>query len=340
MTDNRRIVVTGVQTMQLRLEDLAPPRPGEVTVRTRYAGVCGSDTHAFAGRHPHIPIPYLPGHEAVGVVEDLGPGVDTLAAGDRVTVEPTLPCWDCKQCRSGNENLCERLEFFGCGYPMGGMADRFTVRADRLHRIPDALDDRAAALIEPLATPVHAGRLCGPLADKAVVIIGAGTIGLLQLAVARYAGAARVVVTDPLPAKRRAAGLAGADAVVDAGAEDAGAQVRAALGESADVVFDCVAAAATTALAVDLARKGGVVAIVGVPSKDYPMPMRVIQDEQIRIQGCATYVPADYAAAIEMLAAGAVNPAGLITATFPLEQAHEAFAASASGEHIKVLIEP
>lgn len=340
MTTNRRIVVTAVETMELLDEPVPTPADGEVLVRSTYIGVCGSDTHAFHGRHPFIPIPYLPGHEATGVVEELGSGVSNVSVGDRVVVEPTLPCWECKQCRTGNENLCENLQFFGCGYPQGGMADRFVVRADRLHVIPEDIDDLGAALIEPLSTPVHAGRIAGPLEGKAVAILGAGTIGLLMLAVARWSGAKRVVVTDPLPAKRQIALRLGADAVVDAMAPDVADQVRGALGESADVVFDCVAVEATLTAAVDMATKGGTVAIVGVPAKDVVVPVVSMQDNQVRLQGCATYVPEDYAKAIEMLQRGAVDPRSIVTSEFPLDRAGEAFAASSSGREIKVLIRP
>ena len=340
MSTNRRIVVTAVRAMELREEPVPAPAPGEVRVRTTYIGVCGSDTHAFHGRHPFIPIPYMPGHEATGVVEELGEGVTSVKVGDRIVVEPTLPCWECKPCRNGNENLCENLQFFGCGYPQGGMADRFVVRADRLHVIPDDISDLGAALIEPLSTPVHAGRIAGPLKGRTVVVLGAGTIGLLVLAVARWSGASRVVVTDPLPAKREVALRLGADAVVDAMAPDVVAQVRAALGESADVVFDCVAVRSTTLAAIDMALKGGTVVVVGVPAADFEVPIRIMQDQQIRLQGSATYVPQDYATAVEMIQAGAVRAEDFITGQFPLEQAEAAFEASTSGEHIKVLIHP
>jgi 2-desacetyl-2-hydroxyethyl bacteriochlorophyllide A dehydrogenase len=340
LSTNRRIVVTAVRAMELREEPVPAPAPGEVRVRTTYIGVCGSDTHAFHGRHPFIPIPYMPGHEATGVVEELGEGVTSVKVGDRIVVEPTLPCWECKPCRNGNENLCENLQFFGCGYPQGGMADRFVVRADRLHVIPDDISDLGAALIEPLSTPVHAGRIAGPLKGRTVVVLGAGTIGLLVLAVARWSGASRVVVTDPLPAKREVALRLGADAVVDAMAPDVVAQVRAALGESADVVFDCVAVRSTTLAAIDMALKGGTVVVVGVPAADFEVPIRIMQDQQIRLQGSATYVPQDYATAVEMIQAGAVRAEDFITGQFPLEQAEAAFEASTSGEHIKVLIHP
>lgn len=340
MNPIRRVIVPALETVEVRHEAATDPAANEVRVRTVTIGVCGSDTHALHGTHPHIPIPYYPGHEVTGTVTELGAQVDSVSVGDRVTVEPTLPCWECKQCRQGQENLCENLQFFGCGYEQGGMADEFVVRADRLHAIPDDLDDLAAALIEPLSTPVHAGRICGPLEGRAVAILGCGTIGLLMLAVARYEGARRVVMTDPLEAKRETALAQGADAVVDSTDPEVVTQVRSALGESADVVFDCVAVEATIAAAVDMATKGGTVAIVGVPAKDVVVPVVSMQDNQVRLQGCATYVPQDYAKAIEMLQRGAVDPRSIVTSEFPLDRAGEAFEASSSGREIKVLIRP
>ncbi|MBV8927540.1 MAG: alcohol dehydrogenase catalytic domain-containing protein [Mycobacteriaceae bacterium] len=320
--------------------DVDAPRPGsgEVLVRSVVAGVCGSDTHAAAGLHPWISLPYVPGHEVVGVIAETGAGVPGLEPGRRVTVEPYLPCWNCKQCRRGLPNICENLGFLGCGDPQGAMADYFTVDARRVHVIPDELDDRAAALIEPLSTPVHAVRLAGGVAQRAVAILGAGTIGLLLLRVVVSQGAQRVVVTAPRPDRRRLALALGADAAVDAYADDAVDQVRAALGESADVVFDCVATEATTSQAIGMADKGGTVVVVGVPSGEVQVPLQLVQDRQIRIQGSATYLPQDVAGSIELLTSGVVRPDDFITSVVPMESIAEAFEQAASPDHIKVLV--
>lgn len=338
MPQIRRVVVT--QDHEVVVERAAAATPGErdALVRTVFAGVCGSDTHAQHGRHPNIELPYAVGHEVVGVVEAVGAEVTAVAPGDRVTAEPTLPCWSCKQCRAGNENLCENLDFFGCGHPQGGMADLFTIPANRLHQVPDDISDLTATLIEPLSTPVHAARLAGPLQGKTVAVLGAGTIGLLMLAVVRAQGAARIVVSDVLANKRELALAQGADAVVDATDADLVEQVRGALGESADVVFDCVAIPSTVTQAIGMALKGGTVVVVGVPSRDVTVPLPVIQDQQLRIQGSATYLPEDYAAAIELLRGGAVTAADIVTAQFTLDEAAAAFDASNSGDHIKVLV--
>ena len=334
----RRTIVSADHVAAVQQVDVPLPATGEVLVQMTSAGVCGSDTHALAGRHPFIHLPYAPGHEVIGTVSGVADGVTEIRVGQRVVVEPTLPCWTCKQCRAGRENLCENLEFFGCGYSQGGMADFFTIPANRLHVIPDELDDRQAILIEPLSTPVHAVRLAGPLGGKTVAILGAGTIGLMVLVTALHQGPARVVVTDVLESKRQRALDLGAHAVVDAGRSDAAAAVRDALGESADVVFDCVAIQHTVSQAVAMALKAGTVVVVGVPAGDVTIPLPVIQDHQVRIQGSATYLKEDFLGAIELLVAGEVRPRDFLTGVFSLDDVAEAFAASTSGEHIKVIV--
>ncbi len=333
-----RQVVVSAEGPHVVRADVPRPGPGEVLVRTVLAGVCGSDTHAAAGHHPWISLPYVPGHEVVGVVAGTGAGVPSVQPGRRVTVEPYLPCWHCKQCLRGLENICENLGFLGCGDPQGAMADYFTVDARRIHVIPDELDDRAAALIEPLSTPVHAVRLAGGVAGRTVAVLGAGSIGLLLLRAAVAQGAKRVVVTAPRAERRQLALALGADAAVDAYADDAVDQVRRALGESADAVFDCVANESTTRQAIGMADKGGTVVVVGVPSGEVHLPLQLVQDRQIRIQGSATYLPEDVAGSIELLRSGVVRPGDFVTSVVPMESVARAFEQAASPDHIKVLL--
>src|SRR5690349_20686403 len=149
----QRVIVSG-SGVSVVAADVPQPGPGEVLVRTAVAGVCGSDTHALAGLHPFIELPYAPGHEVCVTVEAVGPAVTAAVVGQRVTLEPFLPCWECKQCLAGRQNICERLRFFGCAHDQGGMAELFTIDQRRLHVVPDALDWSTAAFIEPLGTPV------------------------------------------------------------------------------------------------------------------------------------------------------------------------------------------
>jgi 2-desacetyl-2-hydroxyethyl bacteriochlorophyllide A dehydrogenase len=314
------------------------PAAGQVRVRSRVVGICGSDLHARAGTHPFIELPYRPGHEVVGVVEAVGAGVGGVSPGDRVVVEPNLVCGRCRQCRDGRYNICRELAVFGC-QTAGGMAEAFLVAADRLHRLPDGMSNELAALVEPLATPVHAVRKAGVGPGSRVAVLGAGPIGLLVLIAARAAGAEVVVVTDVLAAKLdRARGL-GADAVLDATDPGLVHDGRAALGEGgADVVFDCVAVRASMAQAAELVDKGGVVTVVGVPTGPTTVPLHLVQDRELSVIGSLMYTGADMRRAIELLDTGAVAVDDLVTATFPLDKAAEAFAAGADPEQVKVLV--
>lgn len=334
----RRVLVSAPDVVEVVNDALPELVPGEALVRMSACGICGSDKAGAHGEHVFFKPPYYPGHEVVGVVEELTEGTTGLRVGDRVTVEPTLVCGHCKQCRNGAENLCENLEFFGCGFREGGMADLFAVRADRLHRVPDNLSDRQAALIEPLATPLHAVRLVGDLKGKAVAVLGAGSIGLLTLVAARHAGARKVVSTDPLANKRQMALDLGADAVLDATLEDLAGAVRGELGESADVVFDCVSVQSTLDSAVKMAIKGGTVGVVGGPRRPVSIDLPVLQEYQVRLQGCATYRAEDFDAAIALISSGALDAERLVTSTFPLDKAADAFAAISSGHEAKILV--
>jgi 2-desacetyl-2-hydroxyethyl bacteriochlorophyllide A dehydrogenase len=337
VTSMRRVVVYP-DRIAVEAADIPVPGREEVLVRTHLAGVCGSDLHAAHGRHPFVSLPYRPGHEVVGVIEATGAAVTSRTAGQRVIVTPYLPCWTCKMCGSGRENLCENLQFFGCGYPQGGMADHFTLAADRLYPVPDDLDDPAAALVEPLSTPVHAVRLAGDVRGRSAAVLGAGTIGLFTLAVLRARGAGKIISTDPNPGKRERAAALGATATIDARSPDVVGAVREALGGSADIVFDCVAVQGSMDQAIAIADKGGTVVVVGVPAAAVTVPLPVVQDHQIRIQGSATYLPEDYRDSVDLLRRGAVKTADFVTATRPLDQVADAFALASSGDHVKVLV--
>jgi 2-desacetyl-2-hydroxyethyl bacteriochlorophyllide A dehydrogenase len=337
MNTMRQVVVTSSEDIRVvEVPRPGPPAPGQVLVASRLVGICGTDVHAAAGHHPFIDRPYRPGHEVVGVVEQVGDGVTDLAAGDRVVLEPNLTCGECPQCRDGRYNICRELAVFGCQTP-GGMGDVFVVARDRLHRIPDGMSDELAALVEPLATPVHAVRRAGVRAGSRVAVLGAGPIGLLVLVAARAAGAEVVVVTDVLPEKLDRARRLGADEALRADAPDLVDRAAAVL-HGADVVFDCVAAAGSMAQAVELVDKGGTVMVVGIAPGPTSIPLHLVQDREISVIGSLMYVREDVERAIALLSSGAVAADELVTAVYPLDRAAEAFAASADPQQVKVLV--
>ncbi|MBV8956029.1 MAG: alcohol dehydrogenase catalytic domain-containing protein [Solirubrobacterales bacterium] len=330
---------------ELRIEDgpLPDPGRGELRVRAEAVGICGSDLHAFADEHPFIDLPVVPGHEAAGRVDAVGEGVSGFSAGDAVLLEPNLIDHSCIYCRSGRYNLCEHLQVVGC-QTSGALADAFVAPAERFHRVPDGMSMAAAALVEPLSTATHAVRVAGELSGASVAVLGAGSIGLLTMLAARSAGAVAIAVTDPIAGKRELARKLGADVIADPTDDGAVERIRSELPHRPDVVFDCVSTQTTIDQAVALALKGGTVVVEGVAHGAATIPLHLVQDRELRLQGTAMYVREDVERAIALIEGGSIPVERLVTRSYPLEQAAEAFRAAAEGVDgdpaVKIQLEP
>ena len=339
----RQALAKPTSGVELGTSPVPVPGPGEVLVRSTLVGICGSDTHAIAGHHPFLTSPYVPGHEATGVVVGVGQGVESLGDGQRVLLKPNVACGICVNCTAGRSNACERLVWIGCDTSRalaGAMADYFTAPESNLYPVPDEVDDHAAALVECLATPVHAARVAGDLTGARVVVLGAGTIGVLCVVAALRAGAESVVVTDMEQSKIDRAVRIGAAAGLLASAEGLEDAVRAELGGHADVVFDCVANERSLAQAVGLVRRAGTVLIVGVPPRPGAINLPIVQDWELRIQGCAAYTEDDIQTSIDIAAAGGIPVAEIISAVLPLDDVATAFERAAADSSGKVLVAP
>lgn len=337
MESARRVAVHSID--DIRVETIAAQRParGQVLIRSSLVGICGSDTHAAHGRHPFISLPFWPGHEVIGRVAETGHGVDGKLRGRRVVVVPTLACGECDQCLGARSNICDSLAVFGCQTP-GGMTDSFVIAADRVMVLSDGLEDERAALIEPLATPVHAVRRSGDLRGKRVLIIGAGPIGLFLTITALDAGAGRVVVADLVTSKRARAERLGASASFDP--TDAGAAIDALaeLGGKPHVVFDAVSSESTMRLGIDALEKGGRLMIIGVPRGPTSIRLDLVQDRELELIGNLMYSRDDILQAIELLTRRTFPVDEFVTATFDVADAAAAFTAADDPEQMKVLI--
>lgn len=339
----QRVRVAAINEVVVEDVPIPVPGPGEALVRTRLAGICGSDTHAVAGHHPLLPPPYVPGHEAVGDVAAIGEDVTGLTIGQRVILEPNVWCGRCVNCLAGRTNACLHLAWVGCdpsGALPGAMAEYFVAPARSLVAAPAGISDEAAALVECLATPVHAARIAGDLTGARVAVIGAGTIGLFSVIAAQLAGAASVVVTDLEQGKRERALRSGAAAALD-GADAAVADaVREALGGPADVVFDCVGIESSLSQAVDMVRRAATILVVGVPPRPAVVRLPLVQDWELRIQGCANYTHADVLRACEIAASGQLPAHEIVTAVRPISEAVAAFAEASANSSGKVEVDP
>lgn len=332
-------------TRDLRVDQVPVPvpKPDEVLVRVRACGICASDTHYLAhGRIGDFVVegPMILGHEASGDVVAVGEAVSTDLIGARVALEPGVTCGRCEACKSGSYNLCPDVAFFATPPIDGAMAEYAVLRADMAHAIPSGMSYEAAALVEPLAVGVYSARLVGVGPGDAVVILGAGPIGLCALLACRQAGAGQVIVSDPMENRLAAAAALGATAAVNPLVEDL-ARVVARLTRDRGVerLLDTAGNRAAAEHAPELMRRGGSIAVVGLPPDDrITYRMNVVAARQLSIHGVFRYANA-YGAAIS-LAAGGQPLDRIITHRFPLDEAIAAFEMAEHGKDrsIKVTV--
>jgi 2-desacetyl-2-hydroxyethyl bacteriochlorophyllide A dehydrogenase len=329
-----------------RIEPTERERPraeaGQAVVAVAVCGICGSDLHSFKSGFAARPGQVL-GHELAGTVVE-APGVAGLEPGARVVVRPLIPCGECDACRRDDPQLCADGIARSIGYGSdGGFAEQVLVpRAEvglTVFPLPDSVDDRAAALVEPLAVALHAVGQAPRVEGREALVLGAGTIGLGVAAFLKLGGAAKVTVVDPSPLRREAAVKIGADAVVDPLADDADAAASAGP-ESADVVFECAGAARTISDAIKAVRPGGAVVVSALFGRRIEFSPDRLTAKEASLIGAYGYRD-EFADVIEALASGAVDAEALISHELALDQIDKAFRIQADPEQsLKVLVRP
>ncbi|MGE5554387.1 MAG: zinc-dependent alcohol dehydrogenase [Betaproteobacteria bacterium] len=340
-TEMTRANLISPEQIVLERATIPSPGPGQALLKVAVAGICGSDIHAYFGKHPFISCPVVPGHEFAGTVVAVGPGVRPDLVGQRVTALPSLVCGECFNCRTGRFNICRSLRVIGCQAD-GAMAEYVAVPADKVLPLPEEMSFAEAALVEPLAVGVHAVRRAGSVAGQRVVVTGAGTIGLLVMQVAKAYGAAEVTVSDLVDFRLRLAEELGADQTVDVRQRSLVNWAQQRYGsDGVDVSFECVGVESTVNDAILIARKGSKVVIVGVFEEDVKVKMGLVQDKEIELIGTLMYTREDYAEALRLLRRGAVRALPLVTHRFPLSQVAEAFRTikEEKDKAVKVLLE-
>lgn len=344
MAEVRAAFFTAERAFEIRERTLPEPGAGEVRVGVRACGICGSDLHWFHGAFP--PPAVCPGHEIAGEIEALGKDVEGLREGDRVVVEPLLICGHCPACRIGEYQVCSRLGIVGVTHP-GGFADAVIVPARAVFPIDVNMDPAVAALAEPVAVCVHAVRIAPVRCGDRVLVLGAGTIGLLSALAARAAGASEVWITARYPAQTEAAEKMGVDRTCAATAEGEEELRRAAAQSPVDVVIETVGGGAPTlAQALEVVRPLGSVAVLGVFTGTAGINGLALVAKEIRIVGSMTYGragrQADFDIAIDLIRKEADRLASLVTHRFPLESIADAFATAADKRRgsIKVSVLP
>ncbi len=333
----RASVLHGPGRVVLEERPVPEPEAGQVLIQIGSVGICGSDVHYY--RHGRIAEyvvrePLILGHEAGGRIVAVGDGVDPARIGQRVALEPGVPCRVCRECKTGRYNLCPDVRFFATPPFDGTFAEYVALAADFAHPVPDSLSDDAAGLIEPLSVAVWACGKAGVGAGSRVLLSGAGPIGIMTVQVARALGAAEVVISDVAPARLAAASRFGATRTLDARSEnpaDAGIEV--------DAYIDCSGAPAAIQQGIRAVRPAGRVVLVGMGADEITLPVGLIQGRELTITGTFRYANT-YPTAISLAASGRIDLDGMVTARYGLDEAENALRQDGDPSAMKVIVQP
>lgn len=330
-----RAVKVGEDRRLVAVECPAPSAgPGQVVVEVAYCGICGSDLH-FRDVPELFPAGTVPGHEFSGRIVGVGEGVGGWSAGDRVCVLPFAQCGECASCRAGDEQVCPHAVSEGVGLGTGrpgAYAGQVVVDERMLFSLPDSVDDRAGTLVEPLAVAIRAVDLAGVKPDEPVLVLGAGPIGLLTALVLAHRGVERVAVCSRNPARGRRAAELGLSTI----------SIEEVPDTSPSCVFECAGTPAAAGLAVEVLRPLGRLLLVGLALSPLDLAAPPIVLKELSIRGVIAYRRAQFQAAIDMLAAGAIPVDDLITEVVSLDQAEAAFQSltARGNDKVKILLAP
>jgi len=330
-------VLRGVGDVGVEERPVPQPAADEVLVEIRSVGVCGSDIHYYEhGRiGPYVvDAPLVLGHEAGGVVAAVGAEVPTLEVGQRVSIEPGVPCRRCAQCLAGRYNLCPDVRFFATPPYDGAFAQFVTMPAAFVYAVPDAISDDAAGLLEPLSVGVWACRRAQLAPGSTVLVTGAGPIGLIAAQTARAYGADSVTVTDVNPHRLRLAEQLGLGTV------DVSQTSLAESGIEADALLECSGNARATWDAVSTLARAGRVILVGMGGDTVQLPLSYVQDRELTITGAFRYANT-WPTAIRLAASGRVDLDAMVTGHYGLDDVESALtAAKTDPTTIKTIIRP
>ena len=309
-------VMTAPGVIEFREVPVPQPGPGEVLVKIKRIGICGSDIHVYHGKHPFTSYPVTQGHEVSGQIAALGEGVTGLSVGQKVTIEPQVVCGKCYPCRHGKYNLCEELKVMGF-QTTGTASEYFAVSAKKITPIPESMTYNEGAMLEPLAVTVHAVRRFPEMKGAKVAILGCGPIGILLAQSCRAMGAEAVMITDISEPRLELARTCGVDFTVNTGKRDFGEAMVECFGpDKADVIYDCAGNDITMGQAIKYARKGSKIVLVAVYAGMATVDLAVLNDHELDLDTTMMYRHEDYVEAIKLVNEGKIQLKPLMTKHF------------------------
>lgn len=329
------------QTFETRTRERPTPGPSEVLIEMSDVGICGSDVHWYEhGRMGDrvVDEPLVLGHESAGRVVDTGDDVNGVAVGDRVAVEPGVPCGRCEHCRRGAYNLCSEVSFMATPGTDGAFREYVVWPADFVYSLPPSVSTREGALCEPISVGIQAVRRADIDAGDTVLVTGAGPIGTLVMDVAMAAGATNVAVADVVDSKLERAADRGANLTIDSGEEDIAAAIRDEFGCGVDAAIEATGVPPAIEATLDAPRPGGTAVLVGLaPDETVPVDTFEIVSRQIDVRGSYRFANT-YPAALSMIADGRIDAEGTVDFEMPLDRIAEAFERAQDPDVIKGVI--
>jgi L-iditol 2-dehydrogenase len=330
LTNMKAMVLTGLNRMEMiQRSEPRISRPDEVLIKMKSVGVCGSDIHYYTDGKigsQVVQYPFTVGHEGAGIIEDLGPSVTRVKRGDRVAIDPSMPCFVCDQCISGRYHTCRKLKFLGCpGQAEGCLSEYIVMPETSCFPIKESMTFDQAALSEPLAIGVYATKLYGELKGTKIGILGSGPIGISVLLPAIVKGTARVFMTDKLNARLKIAEALGASWTGNINKENVIEEILCREPGQLDAVFECCGKQEAVDQAVKLLKPGGKLLIIGIPSiATWNFDVDMLRRKEICIQNVRRQNES-VEDTLEMITDGRIKPDPMQTHNFRFEDTAEAF---------------
>ncbi len=327
----KAMVLTGIRQMEMRdVPDPVLENDTDVLIKMDTVGVCGSDVHYYETGQigsQVVQYPFPVGHEGAGVVEQVGSAVTHMKPGDRIAIEPAMPCWECDQCKAGRHHTCRKLRFLGCPKQADGCLSEYIVMPETsCFPIVDSMSMVEAAISEPLAIGVYAVKQSVPMAGKRIGILGSGPIGLSVLLPALAQGAEKAYVTDKIDSRLDLAKRAGATWTGNPGKIDVVEAISEEEPPLLDVVFECCGQQDAMDQAVKILKPGGKIMIIGIPPTldRWSFPVDMLRHKEVCIQNVRRQVDC-VQDALDMIARKDFDVTVMATHEFPFEKTKEAF---------------
>ncbi len=326
----KRVVLSGIREMRVSLSAVpALKKDNDVLIRIKSIGVCGSDIHYFTQGKIGVQVvqfPFALGHECAGIIEQVGHGVKHLKIGDRVAIDPAMPCFECDQCSAGRHHTCRNLSFLGCpGQAEGCLAEYLVMPETSCYKVPDTMSMEEAALVEPLSIGLYSAKLGGVLKGKHVVIMGFGPIGYSVYVCARFLGAEKIYVTDKLDYRLKVAKAKGADWTGNPNSQDIVNEILMHEPQQADIVFECCGQQEAIDQAVEILKPGGKIVLTGIPDVSrICIDIDKMRRKELVLQNVRRQVDC-VEPAIELIHKKHVDVSDMITHRYKFENTNKAF---------------